>query len=190
MTWQLPNWCWRGGAEPFSRFLAALAKKSFWVRAEQHPLTSTDLQGCCECRQISSEGAWALLASPCPCVVADRRASASLKHVRIAGWLTSRAGSNRLLPASVGQHQPRYCCPPLCRERVLLGGSKHRKVSALVPVANGTILLLLEKKKSLKLYVCSDARTNTKMKRRNTTSKNNSEWIELSACPFLPTEEK
>lgn len=47
-----------------------------------------------------------------------------------------------------------------------------------------------KKKKSLKLYVCSDARTNTKMKRRNTTNKNNSKWIELSACPFLPTEEK
>lgn len=74
-----------------------------------------------------------------------------------------------------------------------MGGSKHRNVSALISLANGTILLLLgkkKKKKSLKLYVCSDARTNTKMKRRNTTNKNNSKWIELSACPFLPTEEK
>ncbi|EOA95469.1 hypothetical protein Anapl_11126 [Anas platyrhynchos] len=67
----------------------------------------------------------------------DSRASASLKRVRIAGWLTSRAGSNRLLPASVGQHQPRYCCPPLCRERVLLGrfvtGEEHQDESSVHP---------------------------------------------------------
>lgn len=104
-------------------FLVDLARNP--LRAERHPLAFTCPyvlpltcfagQGGPEHIQICLEGAQAVLASPVP-VWWQQNICPPGACYGCAGHVTSQSKSERWLLAAVGQHRPRYSCPPLRRE--------------------------------------------------------------------------